>query len=81
MEISLVKAQKLGDNYIGTEHLLLGLLHEEAEVGVAALFLENLGADDPSNVRKQVIRMAGEGGSVGGDGGSSSKNKMTTTTN
>ncbi|KAH7514706.1 hypothetical protein FEM48_Zijuj11G0118800 [Ziziphus jujuba var. spinosa] len=70
LEISLVKAQKLGDNYIGTEHLLLGLLHEEAEVGVAALFLENLGADDPSNVRKQVIRMAGEGGSVGGDGGS-----------
>jgi len=46
-----------GHNYIGTEHLLLGLLREGE--GVAARVLENLGAD-PSNIRTQVIRMVGE---------------------
>ena len=40
-----------GHNYIGTEHLLLGLLREGE--GVAARVLENLGAD-PSNIRTQV---------------------------
>ena len=41
----------LGHNYIGSEHLLLGLLREGE--GVAARVLENLGAD-PSNIRTQV---------------------------
>ena len=40
-----------GHNYIGSEHLLLGLLREGE--GVAARVLENLGAD-PSNIRTQV---------------------------
>jgi ATP-dependent Clp protease ATP-binding subunit ClpA len=40
-----------GHNYIGTEHLLLGLLREGE--GVAARVLENLGAD-PSNIRTQA---------------------------
>lgn len=66
-----------GHNYIGTEHLLLGLLREGE--GVAARVLENLGAD-PSNIRTQVIRMVGESTeSVGaGVGGGSSSNKMPT---
>lgn len=66
-----------GHNYIGTEHLLLGLLREGE--GVAARVLENLGAD-PSNIRTQVIRMVGESTeSVGaGVGGGSSGNKMPT---
>jgi hypothetical protein len=40
-----------GHNYIGSEHLLLGLLREGE--GVAARVLESLGAD-PSNIRAQV---------------------------
>lgn len=40
-----------GHNYIGSEHLLLGLLREGE--GVAARVLESLGAD-PSNIRTQV---------------------------
>lgn len=40
-----------GHNYIGSEHLLLGLLREGE--GVAARVLENLGAD-PGNIRTQV---------------------------
>ena len=42
-----------GHNYIGTEHLLLGLLREGE--GVAARVLENLGADQ-ANIRTQVRR-------------------------
>jgi ATP-dependent Clp protease ATP-binding subunit ClpC len=77
LELSLEEARQLGHNYIGTEHLLLGLLREGE--GVAARVLENLGAD-PSNIRTQVIRMVGESTeSVGaGVGGGSSSNKMPT---
>ena len=42
-----------GHNYIGSEHLLLGLLREGE--GVAARVLENLGAD-PSNIRTQASK-------------------------
>jgi ATP-dependent Clp protease ATP-binding subunit ClpC len=77
LELSLEEARQLGHNYIGTEHLLLGLLREGE--GVAARVLENLGAD-PSNIRTQVIRMVGESTeAVGaGVGGGSSSNKMPT---
>lgn len=44
-----------GHNYIGSEHLLLGLLREGE--GVAARVLESLGAD-PSNIRTQVYLMS-----------------------
>uniref|UniRef100_A0A1D1XR49 ATP-dependent Clp protease ATP-binding subunit clpA CD4A, chloroplastic n=1 Tax=Anthurium amnicola TaxID=1678845 RepID=A0A1D1XR49_9ARAE len=78
LELSLEEARQLGHNYIGSEHLLLGLLREGE--GVAARVLENLGAD-PGNIRTQVIRMVGEsaeavGAGVGG--GSSGNNKMPT---
>ncbi|KAK6127822.1 hypothetical protein DH2020_038424 [Rehmannia glutinosa] len=79
LELSLEEARQLGHNYIGSEHLLLGLLREGE--GVAARVLENLGAD-PSNIRTQasVIRMVGESAeAVGaGVGGGSSGNKMPT---
>ncbi|KAI6675763.1 hypothetical protein NL676_003669 [Syzygium grande] len=77
LELSLEEARQLGHNYIGSEHLLLGLLREGE--GVAARVLENLGAD-PSNIRTQVIRMVGESTeAVGaGVGGGSSGNKMPT---
>ena len=42
LELSLEEARQLGHNYIGTEHLLLGLIREGE--GVAARVLENLGS-------------------------------------
>ncbi|XWS60203.1 hypothetical protein CRYUN_Cryun07bG0015300 [Craigia yunnanensis] len=76
LELSLEEARQLGHNYIGSEHLLLGLLREGE--GVAARVLENLGAD-PSNIRTQVIRMVGEGNEVSVvPGGSTGNTKMPT---
>jgi ATP-dependent Clp protease ATP-binding subunit ClpA len=54
LELSLREAKQLGHNYIGTEHLLLGLLREGE--GVAAQVLVKLGAD-LSRVRQQVIQV------------------------
>ncbi|MEL6399295.1 MAG: ATP-dependent Clp protease ATP-binding subunit [Cyanobacteria bacterium J06626_4] len=66
LELSLEEARQLGHNYIGTEHLLLGLIREGE--GVAARVLENLGVD-LSKVRTQVIRMLGETAEVSSGGG------------
>jgi ATP-dependent Clp protease ATP-binding subunit ClpC len=74
LELSLEEARQLGHNYIGTEHLLLGLIREGE--GVAARVLENLGVD-LSKVRTQVIRMLGETAEVT-QGGSSSRTKTPT---
>lgn len=57
LELSLEEARQLGHNYIGTEHLLLGLIREGE--GVAARVLENLGID-LSKVRSQIIRSLGD---------------------
>ena len=57
LELSLEEARQLGHNYIGTEHLLLGLIREGE--GVAARVLENLDVD-LSKVRSQIIRSLGE---------------------
>ena len=65
LELSLEEARQLGHNYIGTEHLLLGLIREGE--GVAARVLENLGVD-LSKVRTQVIRMLGETAEVSSPG-------------
>jgi ATP-dependent Clp protease ATP-binding subunit ClpA len=54
LELSLREATQLGHNYIGTEHLLLGLIREGE--GVAAQVLVKLGADR-SRVRQQVIQL------------------------
>jgi ATP-dependent Clp protease ATP-binding subunit ClpC len=73
LELSLREALQLGHNYIGTEHMLLGLVREGE--GVAAQVLQSLGADLP-RVRQQVIQLlsgyqgretasAGTGGSTG----------------
>ncbi|MDA0216250.1 MAG: ATP-dependent Clp protease ATP-binding subunit, partial [Cyanobacteria bacterium] len=66
LELSLEEARQLGHNYIGTEHLLLGLIREGE--GVAARVLENLGVD-LAKVRTQVIRMLGETAEVSSGGG------------
>ena len=78
LELSLEEARQLGHNYIGTEHILLGLLREGE--GVASRVLETLGAD-PQKIRTQVIRMVGESqdpvGAAAG-GGTSGSNKTPT---
>ena len=66
LELSLEEARQLGHNYIGTEHLLLGLIREGE--GVAARVLENL-ALDLSKIRTQVIRLLGDTAEVSSGAG------------
>ncbi|MCZ7529924.1 MAG: ATP-dependent Clp protease ATP-binding subunit [Acidimicrobiia bacterium] len=71
LELSLREALQLGHNYIGTEHILLGLIREGE--GVAAQVLVKLGAD-LSRVRQQVIQLlsgyaGGKEGAPAGAGG------------
>ena len=54
LELSLREALQLGHNYIGTEHILLGLIREGE--GVAAQVLQKLGAD-LNSVRQTVIQL------------------------
>src|ERR1700709_723934 len=71
LELSLREALQLGHNYIGTEHILLGLIREGE--GVAAQVLARLGAD-LSRVRQQVIQLlSGYSGSTPSDQGSGAK--------
>jgi ATP-dependent Clp protease ATP-binding subunit ClpC len=64
LELSLREALQLGHNYIGTEHILLGLIREGE--GVAAQVLQKLGAD-LNKVRQQVIQLL-SGYAGGGEG-------------
>src|SRR2546421_1072253 len=70
LELALREALSLGHNYIGTEHILLGLVRENE--GVAARILLDFDADS-EKIRNEVIRMlSGPGGrqrSGGGGGG------------
>ncbi|MBQ87684.1 MAG: NDP-hexose 4-ketoreductase, partial [Acidimicrobiaceae bacterium] len=68
LELSLREALQLGHNYIGTEHILLGLIREGE--GVAAQVLVKLGAD-LSRVRQQVIQLLSGYSGSGSDGESS----------
>lgn len=61
LELAVEESRQLGHNYVGTEHLLLGLIREGE--GVAAQVLIALGAD-LERVRQQVVNMLG--GSPGG---------------
>ena len=56
LELALREALRLGHNYIGTEHILLGLARENS--GVAAQILLELGAD-AEKIRNEVLRMLG----------------------
>jgi len=72
LELSLREALQLGHNYIGTEHILLGLIREGE--GVAAQVLQKLGAD-LNRVRQTVIQLlsgytGGKGEQVSAGGGS-----------
>src|SRR6266496_1072630 len=75
IEYSIEEARNLNHNYVGTEHLLLGLLREQE--GVAAQVLMNLGLK-LEDVREEVLNLLGHnmdsgesGGGGAGSGGSS----------
>src|SRR6516162_2056283 len=61
LELALDEARRLGHNYIGTEHLLLGLIREGE--GVAARVLEAMGAD-LERVRSKIVNLLGEEGTA-----------------
>jgi ATP-dependent Clp protease ATP-binding subunit ClpC len=65
LELSLREAIQLGHNYIGTEHILLGLVREGE--GVAAQVLVKLGASLPK-VRAQVLQLVAESPGEGASG-------------
>jgi ATP-dependent Clp protease ATP-binding subunit ClpC len=70
LELALREALSLGHNYIGTEHILLGLVRENE--GVAARILLDFDADS-DKIRNEVIRMlSGPGGRRQGSGGGGS---------
>ena len=69
IELAMDEARRLGHNYIGTEHLLLGLIKEGE--GVASHVLMNVGLD-LNKVRAEVIKLLGSStpSGAGGAGGS-----------
>ena len=70
IELAMEEARSLGHNYIGTEHLLLGLIREGE--GVASQVLMNLGLD-LNRVRNEVITLLGSSGPAPTAGGSKTK--------
>jgi ATP-dependent Clp protease ATP-binding subunit ClpA len=66
LELSLREAKQLGHNYIGTEHILLGLIREGE--GVAAHVLVKLGGE-LSRVRQQVIQVLSGSAAIGVEAG------------
>ncbi|WML42551.1 ATP-dependent protease ATP-binding subunit ClpC [Neobacillus sp. PS3-40] len=68
IELSMDEARKLGHSYVGTEHILLGLIREGE--GVAARVLNNLGVS-LNKARQQVLQLLGSNESSGHQGGTS----------
>jgi len=77
LELSLEEARQLGHNYIGTEHLLMGLVREGE--GVAARVLENL-AVNVSSIRSEVIQMLGDSTEVNSGNSTNVQNRSKTPT-
>lgn len=75
LELAVQEAQDMGHNYVGTEHLLLGLIREEE--GVAAKVLEGLGAS-LELVRGQIVNLLGETTSHGVPGKEKRRTKTPT---
>ncbi len=70
LELAPEEARRLGNNYVGTEHLLLGLIREGE--GVAARVLENMGAD-LDKVRNEIIELLGGAGGGASSSGSAGR--------
>ncbi|MFC7372687.1 ATP-dependent protease ATP-binding subunit ClpC [Fictibacillus iocasae] len=68
IELSMDEARKLGHSYVGTEHILLGLIREGE--GVAARVLNNLGVS-LNKARQQVLQLLGSNESSSGHRGAS----------
>nr|YP_009390051.1 Clp protease ATP binding subunit [Sheathia arcuata]ART65417.1 Clp protease ATP binding subunit [Sheathia arcuata] len=77
LELSLEEARQLGHNYIGTEHLLMGLVREGE--GVAARVLENL-AVEVSSIRAEVIQMLGDNAEANANGNNNIQTRSKTPT-
>ena len=77
LELSLEEARQLGHNYIGTEHLLMGLVREGE--GVAARVLENL-AVNVSSIRTEVIQMLGDNAEANANGSTNVQTRSKTPT-
>ncbi|CAN8069786.1 unnamed protein product [Agarophyton chilense] len=77
LELSLEEARQLGHNYIGTEHLLMGLVREGE--GVAARVLENL-AVNVASIRTEVIQMLGDTTEANTNGNSNTQTRSKTPT-
>ncbi|MBU8909543.1 Clp protease N-terminal domain-containing protein, partial [Desertibacillus haloalkaliphilus] len=77
IELSMDEARKLGHSYVGTEHILLGLIREGE--GVAARVLNNLGVS-LNKARQQVLQLLGSnevGNSSGQSTGATNANTPT----
>ena len=75
IELSMDEARKLGHTYVGTEHILLGLIREGE--GVAARVLNNLGVS-LNKARQQVLQLLGTNETMtGGQGAGSAANTPT----
>ena len=74
IELSMDEARKLGHTYVGTEHILLGLIREGE--GVAARVLNNLGVS-LNKARQQVLQLLGSSEAVSSHQGSSAANTPT----
>ena len=57
LELAVDEAQQLGHNYVGTEHILLGLLREGE--GIAAQVLNSLGIDSIEMLRQRIVELLG----------------------
>ncbi|HDX9577447.1 TPA: ATP-dependent Clp protease ATP-binding subunit [Bacillus pseudomycoides] len=76
IELSMDEARKLGHSYVGTEHVLLGLIREGE--GVAARVLNNLGVS-LNKARQQVLQLLGSNETTSGHQGGGSANASTPT--
>lgn len=76
IELSMDEARKLGHSYVGTEHILLGLIREGE--GVAARVLNNLGVS-LNKARQQVLQLLGSNESVSGHGSGGASHVSTPT--
>ncbi len=77
IELSMDEARKLGHSYVGTEHILLGLIRE-GEGGVAARVLNNLGVS-LNKARQQVLQLLGNNENSGASNGRGSQNNNAAT--
>lgn len=78
LELAIDEARRLGHNYVGTEHILLGLIREGE--GVAAQILTGMGAD-LERVRNLVLQMLGGAGQHEGGPGRTPQQAKTNTPN